>query len=37
MITDLSEKSPDKFLDFWKEFGQCLKEGLVKISQTRKS
>jgi len=27
MITDLSEKSPDKFLDFWKEFGQCLKEG----------
>jgi molecular chaperone HtpG len=27
MITDLSEKSPDKFIDFWKEFGQCLKEG----------
>ena len=27
MITDLSEKSPDKFLNFWKEFGQCLKEG----------
>jgi molecular chaperone HtpG len=27
MITDLSNKSPDKFIDFWKEFGQCLKEG----------
>ena len=27
MISDLSEKNPNKFLDFWKEFGQCLKEG----------
>jgi molecular chaperone HtpG len=27
MLADLSEKAPDKFLEFWREFGQCLKEG----------
>ena len=27
MLDDLSKKHPDKFLRFWKEFGQCLKEG----------
>jgi molecular chaperone HtpG len=30
LLTDMSEKEPDKYATFWKEFGAVLKEGIIE-------
>lgn len=35
MLKDMSEKEPEKYLKFWKEFGRVFKEGAIEDSDNR--